>query len=186
MPCTIERPIRSCVFQGSCPARPGSTNASAIAASAAGEGGSCRRGSMPQRSGLLLGVAALELLDAAGGVDDLLLAGVERVRFRRHLDLDHRVLLAVVPLHGLAALGVDRRAREEGMIRAGVEEDHRLVLWMDAWLHGSMPLKGRELYPSRGASSRRTPHWPWSPSACRSGVRPPRARPSERGACAAP
>src|SRR2546421_12720464 len=101
MPCTIERPIRSCVFQGSCPARPGSTNASAIAASAAGEGGSCRRGSMPQRSGLLLCVAALELLDAAGGGDDLLLAGVELGGFRRHNQTKHPGLPAVVSLRGL-------------------------------------------------------------------------------------
>src|SRR5689334_18127284 len=34
-----------------------------------------------------------EFLDATGGVDDLVLAGKERVRFSRHLDLDQRVFL---------------------------------------------------------------------------------------------
>src|SRR6266849_7846023 len=135
----MPRLTASCVFQGSCPVRPGRTNAAASSASAPGARGHCRRGSMPRGSGggLLLGVTPLELLDAARGIDDLLLAGVVRVRFRGHLDLDHRVFLAVGPLHGLAALGVDRRARQEGMIRAGVEKDHRPVFGMDAWFHGA-------------------------------------------------
>src|SRR6185436_14206468 len=85
MLCAMLMPIASCVFQGSWPASPGRTKTSAIAASAAGEGGSWRRGSMPPGLLALLGVAALELLDPAGGVDDLLLAGVVRVRFRRDL-----------------------------------------------------------------------------------------------------
>src|SRR5690349_7248821 len=113
MPWAMPSVIASCDFQGSWPARPGRRNAAASSASAAGGRGSFRRGSMPRGLRLLLGVAALELLDPAGGVHDLGLAGVVRVRLRGHLDLDHRVLLAVGPLHGLAALGVDRRAREE-------------------------------------------------------------------------
>src|ERR687895_752001 len=127
MSCTMPRPMASCVFHRSCPARPGSANASAMSASVVGVGGRVRRGSIPPKDrvgpllpGLLRG-AALELLDAAGGVDDLLLAGIERVRLRRHLDLHHGIFLAVGPLHRLAALGVDGRAREEGVVRAGVE-----------------------------------------------------------------
>src|SRR5436853_489127 len=140
MSCTMPMPIASCDFQGSCPARPGTTNASARPASHAGGGGRVRRGSMPRRlSGFLLGVAALELLHAARSVDDLVLAGVVGVRFRGHLDLHHRVFLAVFPLHGLAALGVDGRARQESVVRAGVEEDHRPVVGVDAWLHGRAP-----------------------------------------------
>src|SRR5687768_16183917 len=135
---TMPRPMASCVFHRSCPVRPGSANASAMSASVALEGGKVRRGSIPQTDrlgflfGRLLGVAPLEFFDAARGVHDLRLAGVEGVRLRRHLDLDHGIFLAVFPLHGLAALGIDGRAREEGMIRAGVEEDHRLVFGMGA------------------------------------------------------
>src|SRR5947208_714472 len=140
MSCTMPMPIASSDFQGSCPARPGSTNASARPASHAGAGGRVRRGGMPRRlSGFLLGVAALELLDPARSVDELVLAGVVGVRFRGHLDLHQRVFLAVLPLHRLAALGVDGRARQESMVRAGVEEDHRPVVGVDAWLHGRAP-----------------------------------------------
>src|ERR1043166_2256865 len=90
MPWITPMPTASWVFQGSCP-RPGRTKAGAIHTSAAGASGSFRSGGMPPlRSGFLrLGVAALELLDAAGGVQDLGLAGVVRGRLGRHLDLDH-------------------------------------------------------------------------------------------------
>src|SRR5688572_25674834 len=140
--CTMPRPMASCDFHRSWPVSPGSTNASATSASTAGENGwvglgRVKRGSITPEDlfGLLLGflrVAALEFLDAAGGIDDLLLAGVVRVRLGRHLELDHRVLLAVGPLHALAALGVDRRAGEDAVVHAGVEEDHRLVFGVDA------------------------------------------------------
>src|SRR5512134_4093902 len=126
--CTMPRPMASCDFHRSCAASPGSTNASAMNASAAGENGwssrmRAKRGSITPEGlfGLLvgfLGVAALELLDAAGRVDDLLLAGVVRVRFRGHLELHHRVLLAVGPFHGLAALGVDGGAGEDAVVHA--------------------------------------------------------------------
>src|SRR5260221_6481496 len=127
MLCTMPRPTASCVFQGSCPVRPGRMNAAAIRTSATGAGGSLRRGSIAPVLLGLLRVAALELLDPAGGVHDLGLAGVERVRLGRDLDLDHRVLLAVGPFHGLAALGINGGAGEEGGVRAGVEENHRPV-----------------------------------------------------------
>src|SRR5688500_358459 len=144
MLCTMLMLIASCVFHGSWPVRPASTNASASAASAAAEGGSWRRGSMPPGLLGLLGVAALELLDAARGIDDLLLAGVVRMRFRRDLDLDDRILLAVLPLHGFAALGVDRRARQDALVDAGVEEDHGPVLGVGTWFHRCLPCeKGR-------------------------------------------
>src|SRR5512132_304629 len=121
--------ITSNARQGSCPTSPGATKASARTSRTACDGGSCIRGNCrgsipetyqvrPKRSDgrFFLGVAALELLDPAGGVHDLLLAGVVRVRFRGDLHLDHRILLAVGPLHFLAALGVDDGARQEGMV----------------------------------------------------------------------
>src|SRR6185295_16396952 len=174
--CTTSMVRTSKARQGSCPTRPGATNASARMISTACEGGKARRGSMapgaalPRKlRGLFLAVAALEFLDPAGGVHDLLLAGVVRVRFRRDLDLDHRILLAVGPLHRLAALGIDRGAGEEGMVRGGVVEDHRRVERMDAWLHGVRSLKGRELYIEINpfASTRRIPRSASSPSPCR-------------------
>src|SRR5438105_13215327 len=129
----MPMPMASCDFHRSCPASPGRANAIAMSASAAGGSGSRSCGSRPgitdprRLSGLLFrrlfGIAALELLDAASGIDDLLLAGVEGMRLGGHLDLDHRVFLAVFPLHGLAALGVDRRAGEDRVVRAGVEKD---------------------------------------------------------------
>src|SRR5207249_11245217 len=101
---TMPMPSASSDFQGSCPARPGSTNASARPAIHAGAGGRVRRGGMPRRlSGFLLGVAALELLDAASSVDELVLAGVGGVRFRGHLDLHQLLFLAVLQLPRLAA-----------------------------------------------------------------------------------
>src|SRR5882724_2542523 len=158
MSCTMPMPIASSDFQGSCPARPGTTNASARPASHAGGGGRVRRGGMPRRlSGFLLGVAALELLDAARSVDELVLAGVEGVRFRGHLDLHERVFLAVLPLHRLAALGVDGRARQESMVRAGIEKDHRPVVGVDACLHGRAPAEKVANYKGKPKNRALTP-----------------------------
>src|SRR5436190_15924692 len=153
---TISMPIASKLFHGSCAARPGSANASATSTSTVRGGGRSRRGitrpfyfakGKGSRSCLspggilkplgccgrcLLAVAAAEFLHPARGVDDLLLPGVERVRLGRDLDLDHRILLAVGPLHRLAALRVDRRAREHRVVGRGVEKDHRMVGRMDS------------------------------------------------------
>src|SRR6478736_6547447 len=52
----------------------------------------------------------VELLDAAGRVHDLLLTGVERMRFRRHFDLRERIGLAF-ELGGFSR--VDGRTRHE-------------------------------------------------------------------------
>src|ERR1044071_8961275 len=93
----MPRPMASCDFHSSWPASPGRTNASAISASALGgsgsrSGGNARRGIISPEDLFLvrgfLGVAALELLAPARRIDDLLLAGIERVRLRRHLELD--------------------------------------------------------------------------------------------------
>src|SRR5699024_2414159 len=82
-------------------------------------------------------VAALELLDTAGGVHDALRAGPERVRLAGHVDHDERVGLAVLPLHG--ALAGQRGTGEELGARARVLEDHRVVVGVDVVLHYSDP-----------------------------------------------
>ena len=48
----------------------------------------------------LLGVAFAELVDAAAGIDQLLLAGIERMRGRRNFNFQQRVFLAVFPFDG--------------------------------------------------------------------------------------
>ena len=57
------------------------------------------------------------------------------------MDLAMRIgiVLAVLPFHRLAALGVDGRTGEEGVVRAGVEKDHRPVFGVDALFHGAGP-----------------------------------------------
>src|SRR5699024_7673576 len=74
-------------------------------------------------------VAVLELLHAAGGVEDALLAGVERVRSGRDLDVDHRVGVAVFPLDGLLARGGG--AGEELGAGGQIVEHDRGVLRVD-------------------------------------------------------
>src|SRR3954452_17154010 len=136
MACTMPRPIASCVFHRSWLASPGTMNSAARRASAALFGGSVIRGSIgPRRLLGFLGVAALELLDAAGGIDDLLLAGVVRMGLGGDLNLDDRIFAAVFPFHRLATLGVDRRAPQKAVIGAGVQKDHRPVVGMYAWFH---------------------------------------------------
>ena len=46
---------------------------------------------------------AVEFLNTAGGVDELLLAGVEGVRSGRDVDFDEGVLVAIFPLNGFFA-----------------------------------------------------------------------------------
>src|SRR5690606_5830434 len=96
--------------------------------------------------------ALVELLDAAGGVHDPLLAGVEGVRLRGDLDVDDRVRLAVLPLDRLVARA--RGAREERLATREIAEDDRGVGRVDLGLHGDGLLEadGRAV----DAASRRT------------------------------
>src|SRR5690606_39162948 len=100
--------------------------------------GTFRNGSFRSR---LLRVAALELVDAAAGVDDLVLTGVERMRRGRHFDLDQRIFLAVVPLDRLLRGGGQGRAGEEPEIGSHVLEDDFAVFGVDVSLHGVTPLR---------------------------------------------
>src|SRR3546814_10293911 len=52
---------------------------------------------------VLLRVTLAELVDAAAGIHDLVLARVERVRGRRHVELDQRVLVDVFTIERLLA-----------------------------------------------------------------------------------
>ena len=84
-------------------------------------------------SGLLFGVALLEAVDAAAGVHDLVLAGVERMRLARHLNLDQRVFVAVFPLDGFLAL--DGRAGLEDQVAGHVLKNDFAVFGMDIGFH---------------------------------------------------
>src|SRR5579859_7955477 len=68
---------------------------------------------------LLAGVLLAEFLDPPGGVDDLLLAGVERVARRAHLDVERLA---------------QRRARHERVAAAARDLDF-LVLGVDLRFH---------------------------------------------------
>jgi len=74
-----------------------------------------------------------ELLDATSGVDDLVLTGVERMRFGRNFDLHEWVLLAFE--FGCFACA-DSRAGDEFEVVRHVVEQNFAVIWMDALLHG--------------------------------------------------
>ncbi|SIT46019.1 exported hypothetical protein [Paraburkholderia ribeironis] len=75
----------------------------------------------------------VELLDAACGVHDLLLAGVERMRFRRDFDLRERVGLAV-EFGRFARL--DGRARHELEVVRHIDEQDFAVIRVNAFFHG--------------------------------------------------
>src|SRR5690606_11886141 len=73
-----------------------------------------------------------ELLDAAGLVHALLGAGVERVRFGTHVELEQRVFLAVD--RDLLA-GVHGRTRDEAEVAGHVLEHDVAILGVDAFFH---------------------------------------------------
>jgi hypothetical protein len=81
----------------------------------------------------LFGVALAEFIHTATGIQQFLLAGIERVRSRRNVDFQQRVFLAVFPLDGfLAGQG---RAGQEGKIGGDVLKDYVVVLRMDIGFH---------------------------------------------------
>jgi hypothetical protein len=82
-------------------------------------------------AGLLPGgsrVLLAELVDATGGIDDLLLAGVERMTVRAHLDLQ------VVP---------QGRAGLEG-VPAGAADGDLFVLGMGGRFHGQLAVSDED------------------------------------------
>src|SRR5579885_1465799 len=97
-------------------------------------GARARRNARAQ-TGLLAAVAATELVDATAGIDDLVLARVERMRVAGDFHLDDRVFLAVFP--GDLVLARHRRTRQECEIRGDILEHHVVVLRMDVGFHGT-------------------------------------------------
>src|SRR5699024_2802186 len=83
----------------------------------------------------LAAVALLEAVDAAAGVHDLVLAGIEGVGLARDFDLDQRIFLAVFPLDGF--FRVDGRAGLEGKVAGEVLEHHFAVFGMNFGFHGT-------------------------------------------------
>src|SRR5690606_12758689 len=77
-----------------------------------------------------------ELLDPTGLDDPLLGARIERMRVRRDVELEQRILLAVVHLDGLAGIG--RRPGDELEAARHVLEDDVAILWVDTFFHGSI------------------------------------------------
>ncbi len=76
-----------------------------------------------------------EFLNAAGGIHDLVLAGIKRMRFGRDFDTDDRVFLAVGPHHFFAALGLDGRAGHEFEIGGRIKKDNFVIVGVNAGFH---------------------------------------------------
>ena len=90
---------------------------------------------------VVLREALLELVHAAGGVDEHHLAGVVRVAGIADVELDQRVLVAVLPLDGV--LRVRAALAEEHVLVAHVlEHDYAVAIGMEAWLHGLIRIRG--------------------------------------------
>ncbi len=76
----------------------------------------------------------LELVDAAFGIDELFLSGEERMRVGGDAGGNHGVLDAVDGFLFLGGLG---GAGDETCARGHVNEDDRIVLWMEILFHVS-------------------------------------------------
>src|SRR5262245_41551377 len=122
----------------------GSANATAAAKSLDPTFAGIAFGKAALRAGhtLLLRVALAELVHATAGVDDLVLARVERVRRRGDIQLDQRIFVAVFPLDLL--LAGEGRTGQEREIGGHVLENDFAVFGMDAGLHGNAPIGSRK------------------------------------------
>jgi hypothetical protein len=102
---------------------------------------------------LLGGVATVELVHAATGVDDLVLAGVERMRGAGNIDLDQRIFLAVFPFD--LFLARHGGASQERKIGGDILEHHRVVLGMNVGFHGGSRgnVGGKERHGTSGPPS---------------------------------
>jgi len=73
-------------------------------------------------------VSSLEALDTAGGVDDLLLSGVQGMAVGANLDMDF----------GARGAGLDPEA-------AGAHDCALLVCWMNSFFHDAVSIRNRDL-----------------------------------------
>ena len=80
-------------------------------------------------------VAPLEFFDTTGCIDNFLFARVERMRLRRGLDLDQRVVFAIRPFKSLATLGFDAGARQERKIATRIQKDDICVFGVASGFH---------------------------------------------------
>ena len=92
-------------------------------------------------SGLGADLAELlaELVDATSGIDDLVLARVERVRLGRYFDFHQRIILTF-EVDGLA--GLYGGAGYELEVARQVVHNNFAVIRMDAFFHDSLTLLG--------------------------------------------
>ena len=98
--------------------------------------GDCSRAVMGKRVGLLftaVAVAAHELVDAAGGVDELLLAGEEGVRRAGDFEF-HQGVFNAIDGDGFAS-GDGRAGDEHFFVRHVFECNRTIVVGMDAFFH---------------------------------------------------
>ena len=100
---------------------------------------SLRRGLAVCNCGLGTDFAELlaEFFHATGGVDDLVLAGEEWVRFGGNLDLHQWVLFTFV---GRGVAGLDGRAGDELEVAGHVVEQDFAVIWMGISFHAFLSI----------------------------------------------
>ena len=119
-------------------------------------------------------VLAVEALDAACSVHDVLLTREERMRSARDVEFDQWILVSVLPLDGL--VGLHRRAGKEGKVCRRVLKNDVAIVWMDTVFHlnskvrystaiftghgqDSLPrVTGRPLFAGLGALVKVEPH----------------------------
>ena len=93
-------------------------------------------GFVGQSSAACLGsfAACLKAIDPALGVDNLLLTSEEWVRLTGDMDLDERILVAILPGNGV--VGSDRRLRQKRKARLIIAKYDRAVgLWVNTAFH---------------------------------------------------
>ena len=83
--------------------------------------------------GLLL-VSFLEFVDPARGIHQHILTGVKGMRGVRNLQLDDRIFVAVLPLHGFFAIG-GGAAEELVPVTHVFEHDETVILGMQIFFH---------------------------------------------------
>lgn len=82
---------------------------------------------------LLTRVFATETIYPARAVQNILLAGIERMRLTADVHTNQRIFLTVFPLDGI--VGRDSGTGQESEIHAGVLENNRAIVGMNIFFH---------------------------------------------------